>query len=168
MRELSGTLMRHSGDFWGGLAAMLVALPASVAFGVTVYSAVAPHYAAFGALAMLGDGLFERFPCDAMFAMHNEPGLPVGEFATRGGAFYANVDRFVFKVTGKGAHAARPHEGKDAILLASQLVMAVSRMLVGGPWASGEYFIGPFIGAALWPLLTKALLLPQRRGAAAG
>jgi metal-dependent amidase/aminoacylase/carboxypeptidase family protein len=44
--------------------------------------------------------------------MHNEPGLPVGEFATRGGAFYANVDRFVFKVTGKGAHAARPHEGK--------------------------------------------------------
>jgi rod shape-determining protein MreD len=53
-------------------------------------------------------------------------------------------------------------------LLASQLVMAVSRMLVGGPWAGGEYFIGPFIGAALWPLLTKALLLPQRRGAAAG
>ena len=58
----------------------------------------------------------------AIFGMHNEPGLPVGEFATRGGAFYANVDRFVFKVTGKGAHAARPHEGRDAILLASQLV----------------------------------------------
>ncbi|MGS0782105.1 amidohydrolase [Klebsiella aerogenes] len=58
----------------------------------------------------------------AIFGMHNEPNLPVGEFATRGGPFYANVDRFVFKVTGKGAHAARPHEGKDAILLASQLV----------------------------------------------
>lgn len=51
MRELSGTWMRHSGDFWGGFAAMLVALPASVAFGVTVYSAINPHYAAFGALA---------------------------------------------------------------------------------------------------------------------
>lgn len=51
MREFSGTWMRHSGDFWGGFAAMLVALPASVAFGVTVYSAVGPHYAAFGALA---------------------------------------------------------------------------------------------------------------------
>lgn len=51
MRIFSGTWMRHSGDFWGGLAAMLVALPASVAFGVTVYSAVAPHFAAFGALA---------------------------------------------------------------------------------------------------------------------
>ena len=51
MREFSGTWMRHSGDFWGGFAAMLVALPAAVAFGVTVYSAISPHYAAFGALA---------------------------------------------------------------------------------------------------------------------
>ncbi len=55
----------------------------------------------------------------AIFGMHNEPACRSGEFATRGGAFYANVDRFVFKVTGKGAHAARPHEGKDAILLAA-------------------------------------------------
>ncbi|MFT3849424.1 MAG: SulP family inorganic anion transporter [Propionivibrio sp.] len=51
MREFTGAWMRHSGDFWGGFAAMLVALPASVAFGVTVYSAVSHHYAAFGALA---------------------------------------------------------------------------------------------------------------------
>jgi len=61
----------------------------------------------------------------AIFGMHNEPGLPVGSFATRGGPFYANVDRFVFRITGKGAHAARPHEGNDAILLASQLVTAL-------------------------------------------
>ncbi|MDR3221075.1 MAG: cyclic nucleotide-binding protein, partial [Candidatus Accumulibacter sp.] len=51
IRELSGAWTRHSGDFWGGFAAMLVALPASVAFGVTVYAAIDPHYAAFGALA---------------------------------------------------------------------------------------------------------------------
>ena len=51
MRELAGTWKHHSGDFWGGFAAMLVALPAAVAFGVTVYSAISPHYAAFGALA---------------------------------------------------------------------------------------------------------------------
>lgn len=51
MRELTGAWMRHSGDFWGGFAAMLVALPASVAFGVTIYAAIDPHYAAFGALA---------------------------------------------------------------------------------------------------------------------
>ena len=51
MRELSGAWMRHSGDFWGGFASMLVALPASVAFGVTVYASIDPHYAAFGVLA---------------------------------------------------------------------------------------------------------------------
>ena len=51
----------------------------------------------------------------AIFGMHNEPGLP----------FYANVDRFAIRITGKGAHAARPHEGNDAILLASQLVTAL-------------------------------------------
>ena len=61
----------------------------------------------------------------AIFGMHNEPNLPVGEFATRGGPFYANVDRFVIRITGKGAHAARPHEGNDAIVLASQLVTAL-------------------------------------------
>lgn len=58
----------------------------------------------------------------AIFGMHNEPGLPVGAFATRSGPFYANVDRLVVRVHGKGAHAARPHEGRDAILIASQLV----------------------------------------------
>lgn len=51
MRVFSGTWMRHSGDFWGGFAAMVVALPAAVAFGVTVYSAISPQYAAFGVLA---------------------------------------------------------------------------------------------------------------------
>ena len=51
MRHLTGTWLRHSGDFWGGFAAMLVVLPASVAFGVTVYAAISPDYAPFGALA---------------------------------------------------------------------------------------------------------------------
>jgi len=51
MLVFSGTWMRHSRDFWGGLAAMLVALPAAVAFGVTVYSVISPQYAAFGVLA---------------------------------------------------------------------------------------------------------------------
>lgn len=61
----------------------------------------------------------------AIFGMHNEPGLPVGTFATRGGPFYANVDRLVIEVRGKGAHAARPQEGIDAIVIASQLVVAL-------------------------------------------
>jgi rod shape-determining protein MreD len=53
-------------------------------------------------------------------------------------------------------------------LLISQFVMAVCRMLLGGPWAGSGYFIGPLIGALLWPLLTKVLLLPQRRGSLPG
>ncbi|WP_312947089.1 amidohydrolase [Superficieibacter sp.] len=76
-----------------------------------------------GAKALIRAGVLDGV--SAIFGMHNEPGLPVGHFATRGGAFYANVDRFVIRVTGKGAHAARPHEGRDAILLASQLVTAL-------------------------------------------
>lgn len=76
-----------------------------------------------GAKTLIRAGALEGV--SAIFGMHNEPGLPVGAFATRGGAFYANVDRFVVRVHGKGAHAARPHEGKDAILLASQLVNAL-------------------------------------------
>jgi amidohydrolase len=60
----------------------------------------------------------------AIFGMHNEPGLPVGTFATRGGPFYANVDRFVVQVAVRGARRAS-HEGNDAILLASQLVVAL-------------------------------------------
>lgn len=76
-----------------------------------------------GAKAIMKAGALEGV--SAIFGMHNEPGLPVGSFATRGGAFYANVDRFVIRVNGKGAHAARPHEGNDAIVLASQLVTAL-------------------------------------------
>lgn len=73
-----------------------------------------------GARALIKAGVLRDV--SAIFGMHNEPSLPVGTFATRGGAFYANVDRFVIKVKGKGAHAARPHEGVDAIVLASHLV----------------------------------------------
>ena len=64
----------------------------------------------------------------AIFGMHNAPELPLGTLETRGGAFYANVDRFILRVTGKGAHAARPQEGIDAILVASQIVTALQTL----------------------------------------
>ncbi|CAO96286.1 M20 peptidase aminoacylase family protein [Erwinia tasmaniensis] len=65
----------------------------------------------------------------AIFGMHNAPELPVGIFATRGGPFYANVDRFTIEVNGKGAHAARPQEGVDAIVIASQIVGALQTLV---------------------------------------
>ena len=64
----------------------------------------------------------------AIFGMHNEPGLPVGTFATRGGAFYANADRFIINIHGKGAHAAHPEQGNDTIVLASQVIQALQSL----------------------------------------
>ena len=64
----------------------------------------------------------------AIFGMHNEPGLPTGTFATRGGAFYANADKFVVRVVGKAAPVAKPEEGIDSILVASQIIQALQTL----------------------------------------
>jgi hippurate hydrolase len=71
---------------------------------------------------MIRDGLFDRFPCDRVFALHNWPGLPAGSFQTRPGPIMASADRFDVVLTGKGGHAAQPHTTPDAILAASELV----------------------------------------------
>lgn len=75
-----------------------------------------------GARAMLEAGLFERFPCDAVFALHNWPDLPLGHAQTRAGAIMAAADRFDIVLRGRGGHAAQPHHTPDAILAAGQLV----------------------------------------------
>jgi len=62
-----------------------------------------------GAVAMMDDGLFERFPCDAVYALHNAPGLPVGCFLTREGALTASSDRVSIRLVGVGGHGAMPH-----------------------------------------------------------
>ena len=75
-----------------------------------------------GARAMVQDGLFDRFPCDAVFALHNWPELPAGAAQTRPGPIMAAADRFDIVVRGKGGHAAQPHRTPDAVLAASELV----------------------------------------------
>jgi hippurate hydrolase len=75
-----------------------------------------------GALAMMRDGLFERFPMEAIFGMHNRPGLAAGKLGGRPGVIYSAVDRLEIKVVGKGGHAARPHLAVDPILVAAQIV----------------------------------------------
>jgi hippurate hydrolase len=75
-----------------------------------------------GARAMIEDGLFERFPCDAVYAAHNWPDLPLGQAQTRTGPIMAAADRFDIVLRGRGGHAAQPHHTPDAILAASQLV----------------------------------------------
>ena len=75
-----------------------------------------------GAAVMCEDGLMERFGIQEVYGMHNWPGVPAGSFAIRPGAFFASTDEFEITVTGKGGHAAKPHEGVDPIVTAAQLV----------------------------------------------
>lgn len=82
-----------------------------------------------GGRAMVEDGLFERFPCDRVFAFHNWPDLPAGTIATRPGPIMAAADRFEIVVEGRGGHAAMPHKTPDAILAASHLVTQLNELV---------------------------------------
>jgi hippurate hydrolase len=78
-----------------------------------------------GGAVMVQDGLFERFPADEIYALHNVPGLPVGHFAGRAGPMMAATDDFDIIVTGRGGHAADPHKSVDPIVIAAQMVGAL-------------------------------------------
>jgi len=82
-----------------------------------------------GALAMLEDGLFERFPCDAVFGMHNRPGMPVGRYGIRAGATAAGGAFFDIEVTGKGAHGARPEASIDPVLASCHITAALQSLV---------------------------------------
>ncbi|KAB7897365.1 amidohydrolase [Rouxiella sp. S1S-2] len=79
-----------------------------------------------GAQQLIDAGALEGV--QAIFGMHNAPDLPLGTLKTRGGAFYANVDRFSITINGKGAHAARPHEGIDSVVIGSQIVTTLQTL----------------------------------------
>jgi amidohydrolase len=78
-----------------------------------------------GAERMMRDGLFDRFPCDAVFALHNWPGLSVGQFAVAPGPMLASTNEFEIRVTGRGGHAAMPHLTVDPVLAAVQIVQGL-------------------------------------------
>ncbi|MDB5385643.1 MAG: putative hydrolase, partial [Planctomycetaceae bacterium] len=78
-----------------------------------------------GGRVMVEEGLFDQFPMDSVYGMHNWPGIPVGQFAACPGPIMAAFDVFEIIVTGRGSHAARPHDSIDPIIVASQLVTAL-------------------------------------------
>jgi hippurate hydrolase len=82
-----------------------------------------------GGKAMVEDGLFERFPCDAIFGMHNRPGLEVGKFQIRTGPMMAGGAYFDIAVTGRGAHGARPEAGIDPVIIASHITTALQTVV---------------------------------------
>jgi len=85
--------------------------------------------AAGGAKRMIDEGLFERFPVDAVFGMHNWPGLEVGRFAVRNGAMMASLDCFDIVIEGDGTHGALPHKGIDPVVAAAHLVTALQSIV---------------------------------------
>ncbi len=82
-----------------------------------------------GARAMIEDGLFEQFPCDQLFAMHNAPGLPVGKFGATPGIRTAAGAFFDIEVVGKGAHGAFPDQGVDPIVIAAEIVTSLQSIV---------------------------------------
>jgi hippurate hydrolase len=82
-----------------------------------------------GAQQMIADGLFERFPCDAIFGIHNHPGVDVGTFMFGAGAFMSASDTCYIKVKGKGGHAARPHQAVDPVVIMGSLIMALQTVV---------------------------------------
>ncbi len=82
-----------------------------------------------GALRMMEDGLFERFPCDAVFAMHNMPGIAQGRLVLREGAAMASSDYASITLQGFGGHGAMPHRAADPIVAAASIVMALQTIV---------------------------------------
>ena len=82
-----------------------------------------------GAPAMQKDGLFERFPCDAVYALHNRPGMPVGHYGIRPGPMLAGVAFFDIHLQGKGGHAARPEVTQDPVVAGAALISALQSVV---------------------------------------
>jgi len=82
-----------------------------------------------GAKRMLEDGLFRRFPCDAIFALHNMPGIPLGKLGFRAGPFMASTDTLTILLHGIGGHGAMPHRAVDPVVAAASLVMALQSIV---------------------------------------
>jgi len=82
-----------------------------------------------GGRVMIEEGLFDKFPCDGVFALHNMPGIPVGHLAVRPGPLLASSDRFDIRIKGYGTHAAHPDRGIDPFVIGAQITMALQTIV---------------------------------------
>jgi hippurate hydrolase len=108
-----------------------------------------------GAQRMIEDGLFERFPCDAIFGLHNSPGVPAGTFGFGSGPFMSASDSARITIRGKGGHAARPHLAVDPILVAGSLVMALQSVVSRNidPGQTAIVTIGALHAGSAWNVI---------------
>jgi hippurate hydrolase len=117
-----------------GHSAMLLGAASQLAqnkqFDGTVYFIFQPNEEhGEGAQAMIDDGLFERFKIDAVYGIHNLPGLPAGSFTVRPGSLMASESSFKIKISGGGGHAAMPHASKDPLVTGSQIILALQTIV---------------------------------------
>lgn len=114
-----------------------------------------------GALAMIADGLFERFPMDAIFGMHNMPTLEHGKFFFRAGPMMAAVDNWEIELTGKGSHGSMPEKSIDPIVAGASLVMALQTIVSRNvaPMQSAVVTVGAFIAGDAGNVIPQSSLL---------
>ncbi|HOI51582.1 MAG TPA: M20 aminoacylase family protein [Azonexus sp.] len=114
-----------------------------------------------GAAVMIEDGLFEKFPVEAVFGLHNWPGIPVGEMMAMPGPVMAGTCGFEIHVRGHGCHAAMPHQGIDAIVTGAQLVQAlqtvVSRTL--HPCDAAVVSVTQFHAGEAWNIIPEEVVM---------
>ena len=114
-----------------------------------------------GGRVMVDEGLFEQFPADAVYGMHNFPQLPRGHFAIRTGTMTAFLDTFEITVTGKGSHGAMPETGIDSIVVASQLVNALQTIVSRrtGATESAVVSVTQIHGGDTWNVIPESTVL---------
>jgi len=114
-----------------------------------------------GAAVMIEDGLFERFPVEAVFGLHNWPGIPVGQMAVLPGPVMAGTCTFEIGVRGHGCHAAMPHQGVDAIVAGAQLVQALQTVVSRNlhPCESAVISVTQFHAGEAWNVIPEEVVL---------
>ena len=114
-----------------------------------------------GGREMIKDGLFEKFPCDTVWGMHNWPGMPAGQFVVMPGPMMAGFDIFEITLTGRGAHAAMPHNGWDPIVAGSALVQALQTIVSRNthPVEAGVVSVTQFHGGDTWNVIPNEVVI---------
>jgi amidohydrolase len=114
-----------------------------------------------GGRVMVEEGLFERFPVDGVYGMHNMPGIPVGQFAVMPGPMMACYDIFEITIQGKGAHAAMPHHGRDPIVAGAALVEALQTVVsrIVDPMEPAVLSVTQFHAGDTWNVIPDTAVL---------